>query len=1419
MKTSFVGKKRYLAAFLALALILTSLPSSLLQAKETNPDEVVLDNGAVGETGSSIVKVAEGGANHIEKWTVEGSTLDPTSKVITETSSALVVSNGTITVTAQTENYYDLTEISVQKDETTPVEKETVPSTTKRNIYSASGFEVTTGAGIYKVSGVPTPIAKVFADPEVFANVGFEELKADNFDLNDDNAEPAEEDTTWYVVSGTGITFKLDVDEGYQLDEVDVVTYRDDVEDPEATPVEDITYNKDTEEYWFEVDSGLTYEIIPVVSPVTPETHTIKMVATGSSIEIEYDKDNNGKTKTDVVKSVLVDFAAGDFKEITVHQDALILGIQIDDEEPLFGEKVDFTVKEADKDKLEITKEGEVILGNVDAIPKEGVEVTASPKDWDGSGTKPVAVLTITAKEEDGGVDGAPALVGMTGKPQDFELSLAGVASYVEKGWRVFGDPVVTVTDDCKDIVTVSDVKIESGTALKVTGKLTASKVVANVPVTIVLPYTTPETPAANGTEPTMVRTFNFSANDYGVGFGGSVQYNTKKGVYWLAVDDENGKVEFSREVFGKDAKLTTLDESVAKINADGSIVPQKAGTTWFRVEGNGEYAYTDWLYVVDENPVYGDEYEVNTYGGSLEVGVWFNQNYYKATAITKVEDKDGIAASITKNSDSFVVNVKSGAPYGVHELTFEGTKESWVTGEEGIPFEGKITVTVRPNKLAPADYPDDISDLKYKATQVQSSLNAYDLDATTTVYFTGDYADVGVEIVKKEGNGKNATYSLFPAGAKEKYYEIRDIYRGDGYTAVEIGINKSLFKISEDGQYEETDMKNAQEALAAAIKNKKVTFAVYTGPDALTKEKLAKSAKVDLSLKVNKNVPKFSFDSTSGAIFSNDKVSTSFNLTEKKGQLLYGSDYWVEYRNGKQNNFTKANISKALFGNVNGKTTDKKQTPVSGSSISISGGQVRIQIEKDAAKLLLTEANGAKKDKISGAIWIQGKTWVPGTYATVNFSIAKSNATPTFKLGKTNVTLNAKMNESWNTTAIVKGMGPIDTNVLIVPAAAKTSANKAIKTYKDAAEWVAKNVESGAAIVASGTSVFVLNQDETGKKIVQAGVNDGKLTIQTEKDVKAGKYLIFLQAAGGSDCPFKKGTEPIETKFTLTMNDKKTAAAKASAKGKIDLVAYDAFVYVQPKLSNVNAVISGATIKINDSTKVINGQEPYIAYYDRSIDRIIIYKNPDYKGVYTTDKAMVETTITIGLYNNKDSLVINKFKVPVTKGKLTATASTVNFKDKVESGTALVVTGNAVSGASLVAVTGSAVSGATIVTSDKVRVSTIQAVYTYSVYNKDGKATKAIIEFAGSDLKVDSEDLKKKQPKDGSYKIEEIPSGIKDAKGNEISTGAFKVTNVSMKDNKKANVTFKVKLTYETVDTAKALKPVNGKLLVSNKK
>lgn len=221
----------------------------------------------------------------------------------------------------------------------------------------------------------------------------------------------------------------------------------------------------------------------------------------------------------------------------------------------------------------------------------------------------------------------------------------------------------------------------------------------------------------------------------------------------------------------------------------------------------------------------------------------------------------------------------------------------------------------------------------------------------------------------------------------------------------------------------------------------------------------------------------------------------------------------------------------------------------------------------------------------------------------------------------------------------------------------------------------------------------FSVSGTGVGVEGISTYIQDGNFGIFIEGKVAPGRYEYIISTSNDAPVKAKKSG-----KFLLTVTDK-TPKVSYKVKGKLDSIADDTVVYVTPNLTN-----AAGTVELTEATMNKLAKEKLTAVVSDGFIRIIkdeeLFDGP-VQYLKKGNIVIKDFEIKVG----DDTLISNKLTIPVAEGKLTASGTVVDFKGvEAAQGT-----------------------------------SSIEAVYTYSVYNKNGKVeTKKYYTFSGSQLTLD---------------------------------------------------------------------------------
>ena len=308
-------------------------------------------------------------------------------------------------------------------------------------------------------------------------------------------------------------------------------------------------------------------------------------------------------------------------------------------------------------------------------------------------------------------------------------------------------------------------------------------------------------------------------------------------------------------------------------------------------------------------------------------------------------------------------------------------------------------------------------------------------------------------------------------------------------------------------------------------------------------------------------------------------------------------------------------------------------------------------------------------------------------------------------------------------------------------PVAQKTTKNlKLVLTKKT----MTLNTKADNLGQQTGMTALTLTGGAIPSGTIEYKIYEGKNELTTNLPLEVSidaDYNVEVQATTNAST---KGSYKVE--FTETGDTKQTdgkavvltvkttdraSALTASLKGKLDAVAQDTAVYVIPKLTNFDGAYTLAFASDADANQGLKLEQRDGAW--------AFVKDTSYMQAYK--KGNIEVSIkAVDSAGNDIVTIKNKLKVPVVVGKFTASGTMVNLD-------ALNVNESAQSN--------------------------IEGIYTYSIYDAKGKASKAFITFTGECVAL------------SNFKEKKDTIGLK-ASG--TSEGVVEVTRLSKFANGKKN-------------------------------
>ena len=264
------------------------------------------------------------------------------------------------------------------------------------------------------------------------------------------------------------------------------------------------------------------------------------------------------------------------------------------------------------------------------------------------------------------------------------------------------------------------------------------------------------------------------------------------------------------------------------------------------------------------------------------------------------------------------------------------------------------------------------------------------------------------------------------------------------------------------------------------------------------------------------------------------------------------------------------------------------------------------------------------------------------------------------------------------------------------------TSKVQGLKLYHNGVSKTSITLNSAEAF--KGGQTYTLNAEISGgakagglvctnesyfSEIIDVSIIEDEVTITLKKTSSNDKCVLEIAAVKGE-------TTVAKTKFTVKTTNK-NPNLKVKQKGKLDVVATDAYVYPSFSLTNYDAPFE---------VRLISDKLEYDA------ENGLVKKDPRNKTPFS--KGAIECKY-VAYVPGTDTVIAEStvVKTLVVQGKLAATATQVSLDDLEES--------------------------------NGYRTSTIQAVYTYSRYDSNGKSVKSFMTFAGEGVIIC--DLKTNKP------------------------------------------------------------------------
>ncbi|MBQ7563427.1 MAG: hypothetical protein IJT16_05500 [Lachnospiraceae bacterium] len=361
-----------------------------------------------------------------------------------------------------------------------------------------------------------------------------------------------------------------------------------------------------------------------------------------------------------------------------------------------------------------------------------------------------------------------------------------------------------------------------------------------------------------------------------------------------------------------------------------------------------------------------------------------------------------------------------------------------------------------------------------------------------------------------------------------------------------------------------------------------------------------------------------------------------------------------------------------------------------------------KIAAHREENKVEVTVDSGFTDEK-KGCLLVTDSSWVDGAGVWLSFPVAaKTTKNLKLVLSKKSMTLNtneATLGQQTGTTALTLTDGAIP------------------------AGEIGYTIYEGRSTVDPSVSPLDITIDS----------EDGSVKVQaTENALNNGTYKVEFAETGDT-----KQTDGKAVVLTVKTTDK-APVLSASLKGKLDLIATDAAVYVIPKLTNYDGDYILEFANDADAAKglTLDGKDGHWALIKDKADSMLYQKG----NIEVTIKA-VDTS------GNEIAKMSKSLKVPVAAGKFTASGTMVNLDG-------------------------------TDVTSAE---SNIEGIYVYSIYDANGKASKAFITFTGEAVELSN--FKGQKDKIDVGRDDTTADGVvKLTKLSKFKTGAKSTVTVSVK-------------------------------------
>lgn len=383
---------------------------------------------------------------------------------------------------------------------------------------------------------------------------------------------------------------------------------------------------------------------------------------------------------------------------------------------------------------------------------------------------------------------------------------------------------------------------------------------------------------------------------------------------------------------------------------------------------------------------------------------------------------------------------------------------------------------------------------------------------------------------------------------------------------------------------------------------------------------------------------------------------------------------------------------------------------------------------KEDATIFQTTEKNGLFADESLEFAYVNNKKEA-SPRADVDISAEEGVLTldlSNYKSGKTAGFIRV-MSENWVSDCAAYVKYTINRKI--------TSKVQSLKLYHNGVSKTSITLNSAEAF--DGGQTYTLNAEISGgakaeglvctnesdfSEIIDVSIIEDEVTITLKKTSSNDKCVLDIAAV-------KEGTTVAKTKFTVKTTDK-APKLKVKQKGKLDVVATDAYVYPSFSLTNYDAPFEVRLISDKLEYDAQNG---------------LVKKDPRYKSPFS--KGTIECKY-VAYVPGTDTVIAEStvVKTSVAQGKLAATATQVSLDDLEES--------------------------------DGYRTSIVQAVYTYSRYDRNGKSVKAFMTFAGEGVTLSN--LKSNHYITLSLGVDDDKGVVLVARGNKFKMGKNYSTNVS---------------------------------------